>query len=189
MEQNKENLVSAGASSDALVSSYETVFICDLSLGEDGVKALVEKFIKMIEEAGELTGRNEWGKRRLAYPINDLNEGYYVLVTFNAPHDFPTELQRVFNITDGIMRSMVIAIDAKQVAATVQKAAPAEVVITGDDDDAPPARGYNRHSNDAHRETAPAPAAAAETAPEATADESSDGTDEADTGETDETQA
>ena len=91
-----------------LISSYETLFICDLSQGEAAVKALVDKFIGLISENGTLTSVNEWGKRRLAYPINDLNEGYYVLSTFNAPHAFPAELERLFKINDGIMRSMVI---------------------------------------------------------------------------------
>ncbi len=89
-------------------SSYETLFIVDLSVGEDGVKSLVEKFTKLISDNGEITEINEWGKRRLAYPINDLNEGYYVLVNYTAPADFPLELERVFNITEGIMRSMTL---------------------------------------------------------------------------------
>ncbi|MBQ4574326.1 MAG: 30S ribosomal protein S6 [Clostridia bacterium] len=89
-------------------SSYETLFIVDLSVGEDGVKSLVEKFTKLISDNGEITEINEWGKRRLAYPINDLNEGYYVLVNYTAPADFPLELDRVFNITEGIMRSMTL---------------------------------------------------------------------------------
>ncbi len=87
-------------------AAYETLFIVDLSLGEDGVRALVDKFATMIGENGEITETAEWGKRRLAYPINDLNEGYYVLVTYTAPAAFPAELERVFNITEGIMRSM-----------------------------------------------------------------------------------
>lgn len=89
-------------------SSYETLFIVDLSVGEDGVKSLVEKFTKLISDNGEITEINEWGKRRFAYPINDLNEGYYVLVNYTAPADFPLELERVFNITEGIMRSMTL---------------------------------------------------------------------------------
>lgn len=87
-------------------SSYETLFVVDLSLGGEAVRNLVSKFIGMISENGVLTGVNEWGKRRLAYPINDLNEGYYVVATFNAPQAFPAELDRVFGITEGIMRSM-----------------------------------------------------------------------------------
>lgn len=89
-------------------SSYETLFIVDLSVGEEATKSIVEKFTKLISENGEITEISEWGKRRLAYPINDLNEGYYVLVNFTAPAAFPLELERIFNITEGIMRSMTI---------------------------------------------------------------------------------
>jgi small subunit ribosomal protein S6 len=119
-------------------SSYETIFICDLSLGDEGVKTLVAKFIGMITAAGKLTGVNEWGKRRFAYPINDLNEGYYVLATFNAPQDFPAELERVYNITDGIMRSMVIKSNPVETVKQEPKVipAPAEVIVGSDDEPA-----------------------------------------------------
>ena len=89
-------------------SSYETIFVVDMQLGEDGVKGLVEKFTSLIASNGEVTEVNEWGKRRLAYPINDMNEGYYVLVNFSAPAEFPAELERIFGITEGILRSIVI---------------------------------------------------------------------------------
>ena len=89
-------------------SSYETIFVVDMQLGEDGVKGLVEKFTSLIASNGEVTEVNEWGKRRLAYPINDMNEGYYVLVNFSAPAEFPAELERIFGITEGIMRSIII---------------------------------------------------------------------------------
>ena len=89
-------------------SSYETLFVVDLSLGGEAVRNLVSKFIGMISENGVLTGVNEWGKRRLAYPINDENEGYYVLVNFESAPEFVAELERIFNITDGIIRSMTI---------------------------------------------------------------------------------
>ena len=89
-------------------SSYETIFVVDLTLGEDGVKGMVEKFTSLIAANGEVSEVNEWGKRRLAYPINDMNEGYYVLVNFSAPAEFPAELERIFGITEGIMRSIII---------------------------------------------------------------------------------
>lgn len=89
-------------------ANYETIFVVDLTKGEEEVKALVEKFTKLISENGEIGEVNEWGKRRLAYPINDLNEGYYVLVNFSAPANFIAELERIFGITEGIMRSIVV---------------------------------------------------------------------------------
>ena len=87
---------------------YESIFVVDLQKGEEEVKALVEKFTKLIADNGSIEEVDEWGKRRLAYPINDLNEGYYVLVKFNAPAQFIAELERVFGITEGIMRSIVV---------------------------------------------------------------------------------
>ena len=90
-------------------SSYETLFVVDLQLGEEGVAALVEKFKNLIAENGTVTEVNEWGKRRLAYPINDQNDGYYVLVNFTAAPGFPAELNRVYHITEGILRSIVVS--------------------------------------------------------------------------------
>lgn len=88
------------------MSSYETIFIVNTTVGEDAVKAIVEKFTTLISQNGEIETLNEWGNRRLAYPIEDLTEGYYVLVNFKGSPEFPAELDRVFNITDGILRSM-----------------------------------------------------------------------------------
>ena len=87
---------------------YETVFIVNNTLGEEAVKSLVEKFTGLIAENGAIESVNEWGVRRFAYPIEDLTEGYYVLVKFNAPAKFVSELERIFGITEGIMRSIVV---------------------------------------------------------------------------------
>ena len=92
-------------------AKYEIIYIIDPAKGEEGIAALVEKFKAMVEAEGTLTGIEEWGKRRLAYPINDLMEGYYVLMTFNAAAAIPHELDRIFRITDGVMRSMIICKD------------------------------------------------------------------------------
>lgn len=94
-----------------ICASYETIFVVDLQQGDDAVKALVEKFTSLIADNGTIKEVNEWGKRKLAYPINDLTEGYYVVVTFTAPAEFPAELERIYNITDGIMRSIVVRVE------------------------------------------------------------------------------
>ena len=86
---------------------YEVLYIIDPAQGEEGIAALVEKFKALVEANGTLTSIDEWGKRRLAYPINDLMEGYYVLMTMDAKPEFPAELDRVFKITEGIMRSLI----------------------------------------------------------------------------------
>ena len=94
---------------DKKTGTYELLLVTDLSQGEETAKALAERFEKMISDNGTLGQVNEWGKRRLAYPINDLNEGYYTLINFEAPTDFPAELARVLGITDGVMRHMILA--------------------------------------------------------------------------------
>lgn len=92
----------------ALTSNYETVLILSLSLGEEEIKNAVEKFKKLISDNGTIESVDEWGKRRLAYEINDETEGYYVLINFSCDHDFPAELDRVYKITDGVLRSIII---------------------------------------------------------------------------------
>lgn len=87
---------------------YETIFIVNNTLGEEAIKALVEKFTTLISSNGEIQSVNEWGVRRLAYPIDDYTEGYYVLVKFTSGADFPAELDRIYNITDGILRSLIV---------------------------------------------------------------------------------
>jgi len=90
---------------------YECLYIVNSALGEDGIKAITDKFTALIEANAAIDSINEWGNRRLAYPINDLNEGYYVLVKFESAPDFPAELDRVFNITDGIFRSLITRVE------------------------------------------------------------------------------
>ena len=84
--------------------SYETLFAVNATLAEDEVKAVVEKFVALINENASDVSVNEWGKRRFAYPINYVTEGYYVLVSFKSEPSFPAELERVFGITEGILR-------------------------------------------------------------------------------------
>ena len=90
---------------------YEVLYVIDPAVGEEGIAALVEKFKALVEGNGTITSIDEWGKRRLAYPINDLMEGYYVLMTFDAKPDLPAELDRVFKITEGVMRSLITDVE------------------------------------------------------------------------------
>ena len=88
------------------ICSYETLFVVSGNLAEDASKATVEKFVNLINENGTDVDVNEWGKRRLAYPINYVTEGYYVLVSYKSEPSFPLELERVFGITEGVLRYM-----------------------------------------------------------------------------------
>ena len=94
-----------------ITGKYEVLYIVDPAQGEEGIAALVEKFKAMVEAEGTLSSIDEWGKRRLAYPINDLVEGYYVYMTCDAKPEMPAELDRVFKITEGILRSIIVAVE------------------------------------------------------------------------------
>ena len=89
------------------MNKYETIFVANSTLGEEAVKALVEKFTSLIGSNAEVEKVEEWGNRKFAYPIEDLTEGYYVLVKFASAPEFPAELDRIYNITDGILRSLI----------------------------------------------------------------------------------
>jgi small subunit ribosomal protein S6 len=86
---------------------YEVMYILNPNLGEEETQALVEKFKALIEQNGTVDEMEEMGKRKLAYEINYLSEGYYVLVKFTSAPDFPTELDRVLGITDGVLRKLI----------------------------------------------------------------------------------
>ena len=107
---------------------YESLFIVDVADGEEAAKATVEKFVGIINDNAETVVEvAEWGKRRLAYPINDKPEGYYVVVTFKAAPEFPAELERLFNIDESILRSVLIRLDFEPTAkAAVVEEAPVE---------------------------------------------------------------
>ena len=96
---------------EKILNSYETIFIVDATLDEENVTALKDKFTSLIEKNGELESVDEWGKRRLAYEIDDRTEGFYYLVNFKADGDFPKELERQYKITEGILRTIVIRKD------------------------------------------------------------------------------
>lgn len=108
---------------EKIINSYETLFVIDPDLTEEATKALIEKFSKLISDNGEIVEANEWGKRKLAYPINDKTEGYYVLINFKSEGTLPSELERIFGITEGILRSIVIRHEEKK---TEKKTAKAE---------------------------------------------------------------
>ena len=124
-------------------NSYETLFITDVSNGEEATQTTVEKFVGLIGSNGEIIQVNKWGKRRLAYPINDMPEGYYTVVTHKCAPDFLAELDRLFNIDESVMRSMTVKLEFEPVAApvveepvveTVEETAPVveETTETGD---------------------------------------------------------
>ena len=103
------------------ICSYETLFAVNGTLAEEETKALVEKFVNLVNANATDVSVNEWGKRRLAYPINYVTEGYYVLVSFKSEPSFPLELERVLGITEGVLRYMTTT--------KIEKAAKTEEVV------------------------------------------------------------
>ena len=90
------------------IASYETTAIFNIQQGEEGIVTLNEKFKALIAANGTITNVEEWGKRRLAYPIQDETEGHYLFVEFTSAPEFPAELDRIYKITDGVLRSLII---------------------------------------------------------------------------------
>ncbi|HOJ12294.1 MAG TPA: 30S ribosomal protein S6 [Clostridiales bacterium] len=91
-----------------MLKNYEALYIIDAQLEENAIKETVEKFSTLISTSAQLKSTDEWGKRRLAYEINKKNEGYYVLTEFSAEPDFPQELERIFKITEGIIKYLIV---------------------------------------------------------------------------------
>lgn len=139
---------------EKVINSYENLFIVSLANGEDAAKETVNKFTTLIAENAEIVEVAEWGRRRLAYLINDEAEGYYTVVTFKTASDFPAELDRLLNIDESVMRSMTIKLDVKAIeknnaakaariaaaeaaaAAAAAEAAEAEIAQTVEETDA-----------------------------------------------------
>ena len=90
-----------------IINKYETIFVLDAALDEEKTNALTEKFKALIAESVDV-----WGKRKLAYPIDFKNEGYYVLVNFTSAPEFPKELERIYGITDGVIRTLTVRKEA-----------------------------------------------------------------------------
>lgn len=93
------------------MAKYESTLVFSVKNGEDNAKALVEKFKDYIAKSGTVENVDEWGKRRLAYPINYENEGYYVVIKHDSEPSFVSEFTRVLNITDGVLRYLTVSLE------------------------------------------------------------------------------
>lgn len=112
---------------------YETIMVLTTKLDEEQTAAAVEKFTSLIAENGAIVSTDVWGKRRLAYEIDHQTEGYYVLVTFSAEPDFVAELDRIYNITDTVLRSIIVKLDELPKKPAEK---PSETPVIADADDA-----------------------------------------------------
>ena len=114
---------------EKVINSYEGMFIVSLANGEEAAKATVNKFTGLVAANAEVIRIDEWGKRRFAYPIDDMNDGYYTVVTFKSEGAFPAEWQRLMNIDESVLRAMVIRIDDAVAAAPVAEAVAEDAAV------------------------------------------------------------
>lgn len=94
-----------------MTRKYELMYILNPVIGDEAVNALSERIQSLIESAGTVENVDAWGKKRLAYEIDDQREGFYTLINFSADAEFPKELERNLKITDGVMRYLIIRAD------------------------------------------------------------------------------
>ena len=90
------------------MTNYELMFIIDPTLEDEKKEAAVETVKGIIEADGTVGELDVWGLRKLAYPIQKKNEGYYAVVTFQASPELPKELDRRLRISEAVMRHLII---------------------------------------------------------------------------------
>ncbi len=121
-----------------IINSYETVIVVSAKLGEEGNEAIIEKFKNLINKNGTVESVDSWGKRRFAYEIQKQTEGFYTLINFKSEAEFTAELDRRYQIAEGIMRTLIIKKDPKvlkpkkvvKVKAVAEEAVQAETTET-----------------------------------------------------------
>ena len=102
---------------------YETVYILDPTLEEEQQNALVERFQTLVgAQGGEIQHLDRWERRRLAYEIKGRREGYYVVMNFRGEPAVETELDRVFGITDGVLRHLIVRMDDRKADRAIAEA-------------------------------------------------------------------
>ena len=144
---------------------YETVFILSTKLGDDGIAAAIQKFKDLINANGTIENVDEWGKRRLAYPINKEEEGYYTLISFTSSPAFTAELDRVYNITDGVLRSLIVSAQKPEKPKKVEAPKP-EVKPETKPETKPEAKPETKPEQKAETKTEEKPEAKPETEPQ-----------------------
>lgn len=102
---------------------YESIFVVSTLLEEEKIQEIVEKVKSFVESSAQLENIDEWGKRRLAYEIEKQKEGYYTLLHFSAEPEFPAELERIYKITEGVLKYLILKRDDREIKALEKKAA------------------------------------------------------------------
>lgn len=90
------------------MNKYESVIIINPNLEGEAIKALVEKFSNLINNNGKVESVEEVGKKKLAYEIKKNKEGYYIVIKFESKPEAITELERVYRITDEVIKFIVV---------------------------------------------------------------------------------
>ena len=90
------------------MNKYESVIIINPNLEAESIKALIEKFSNLINNSGKVDSVEEIGKKKLAYEIKKNKEGYYIVFKFEANPELITELERIYRITDEVIKFIVI---------------------------------------------------------------------------------
>ena len=91
------------------MSKYELTFVVNAKIEDDERAAVVDKCKALIERfGGTITNVDEWGRRRLAYEIQKMKEGFYYIVQFDAPTTAPAEIESRIRIMDNVMRYLVV---------------------------------------------------------------------------------
>ncbi|AGC67156.1 30S ribosomal protein S6 [Thermoclostridium stercorarium subsp. stercorarium DSM 8532] len=98
----------------AKMVNYESIFVVNPQLEDEKIKEIIEKMKSLVESNAQLEKIEEWGKKKLAYEIAKQKEGYYVLMQFTAEPNFPAELERVYKITEGVIRYLIVKRDEKE---------------------------------------------------------------------------
>jgi len=93
---------------------YESIFVVSTLLEEEKIREIIDRVKSVIESSAQLEKIDEWGKKRLAYEVNKQKEGYYVLVHFTAEPTFPVELERIYKITEGVIKYIIVKRDEKE---------------------------------------------------------------------------
>ncbi len=96
------------------MNKYESIFVISALLEDEKIQEIITKFKTLIETSAQLEKIEEWGKKRLAYEIDDQKEGYYTLMQFSAASEFPAELERIYKITEGVLKYLIVRRDEKE---------------------------------------------------------------------------
>ncbi len=96
------------------MNKYESIFVISALLEDEKIQEIITKVKTLIETSAQLEKIEEWGKKRLAYEIDDQKEGYYTLMQFSAASEFPAELERIYKITEGVLKYLIVRRDEKE---------------------------------------------------------------------------